>query len=214
VRSSVKDSKRQGMTELIDRTREVWQPRLGRDLTPDEAKQIAANVTGFFAVLAEWSRAEDVRPSQCTVTAAPPAMRRCAMTAETIAKALGGRKVGQGWTARCPAHDDREPSLSIRDADGKVLVRCHAGCDQRDVIAALRTRPVGRARSMFAATGNRVAARCRRLNDPIRIIERGSASRFRSGSVHEPAAGTPVEAYLASRGLSCSCRRLLRFHAG
>lgn len=62
------------------------------------------------------------------------------MTAETMAKALGGRKVGQGWTARCPAHDDREPSLSIRDADGKVLVRCHAGCDQRDVIAALKER--------------------------------------------------------------------------
>ena len=50
------------------------------------------------------------------------------MTAETIAKALGGRKAGGGWMARCPAHDDRAPSLSIRDADdGKVLVHCHAG---------------------------------------------------------------------------------------
>ena len=62
------------------------------------------------------------------------------MTAETIARALGGRKAGQGWMARCPAHDDREPSLSIREADGKVLVRCHAGCEQRDVIAALKKR--------------------------------------------------------------------------
>ena len=63
------------------------------------------------------------------------------MNAETIAKALGGRKAGGGWMARCPAHDDREPSLSIRDADdGKVLVRCHAGCDQARVIAALRSR--------------------------------------------------------------------------
>lgn len=58
------------------------------------------------------------------------------MTAETMAKALGGIKVGQGWTALCPAHDDREPSLSIRDSHGKVLVHCHAGCDQRDAIAA------------------------------------------------------------------------------
>ena len=32
------------------------------------------------------------------------------MTAETIAKALGGRKAGGGWTAQCPAHDDRTPS--------------------------------------------------------------------------------------------------------
>lgn len=58
-----------------------------------------------------------------------------------IAKALGGRKAGSGWTARCPAHDDRTPSLSIRDAeDNKVLVRCHAGCDQERVITALRRR--------------------------------------------------------------------------
>jgi putative DNA primase/helicase len=56
--------------------------------------------------------------------------------AASIAKALGGRKAGNGWTARCPAHDDRTPSLSIRDADdNKVLVRCHAGCDQERVIS-------------------------------------------------------------------------------
>jgi putative DNA primase/helicase len=43
--------------------------------------------------------------------------------------------------ARCPAHEDREPSLSIKDADGgKVLVRCHAGCDQQKVIPALKAR--------------------------------------------------------------------------
>ena len=44
--------------DAIDRTCDVWQPRVGRDLSRDEAKQIAANVTGFFAVLAEWSRAD------------------------------------------------------------------------------------------------------------------------------------------------------------
>ena len=32
------------------------------------------------------------------------------MTAESIARALGGRNAGLGWMARCPAHDDREPS--------------------------------------------------------------------------------------------------------
>lgn len=56
-------------------------------------------------------------------------------------RSLAERKAGGGWMARCLAHDDREPSLSIRDADnGKVLVRCHAGCGQRRVIAALRSR--------------------------------------------------------------------------
>jgi DNA primase len=54
------------------------------------------------------------------------------MTAETIAKALGSRKAGSGWTAKCPAHDDRTPSLSISNAaDGKLLVPCHAGCNQK-----------------------------------------------------------------------------------
>ena len=38
-------------------------------------------------------------------------------TAEIIAKALGWRKAGGGWTARCPAHDDRTPSLSICKAE-------------------------------------------------------------------------------------------------
>jgi putative DNA primase/helicase len=60
--------------------------------------------------------------------------------AASIAEALGSRKTGGGWVARCP-HDDRAPSLSIRDAnDDKVLARCHAGCDQERVIAALRRR--------------------------------------------------------------------------
>jgi hypothetical protein len=40
------------------------------------------------------------------------------MNAENIAMALGGRKVGTNWMARCAAHDDHEPSLSIRDAAG------------------------------------------------------------------------------------------------
>jgi hypothetical protein len=50
------------------------------------------------------------------------------MTAETIGRALGGRKAGGGWMARCPTHDNRT-SLAIRDPhDEKVLIRCHAAC--------------------------------------------------------------------------------------
>ena len=43
---------------LIDRTRQVWQPRLGRDLTREDARQIAAKRHGLLWILAEWSRAE------------------------------------------------------------------------------------------------------------------------------------------------------------
>lgn len=59
MRSSVKTAQSKQTENLIDRTRVVWQPRLGRDLTPDEARQISANVTGFFVVLAEWARKEE-----------------------------------------------------------------------------------------------------------------------------------------------------------
>jgi hypothetical protein len=42
----------------IARTRQIWRPRLGHDLTDEGARQITHNVTGFFGILAEWSRAE------------------------------------------------------------------------------------------------------------------------------------------------------------
>jgi len=58
VRSSVKAANDNLEDNRIERTREVWQPRIGRDLSRDEAKQIADNVAGFFSILAEWSRAE------------------------------------------------------------------------------------------------------------------------------------------------------------
>ena len=61
--SSVKAANGNLNDDLIGRTRDVWQPRLGRDLSRDEAKLIAASVTGFFAVLAEWSRADMPDPA-------------------------------------------------------------------------------------------------------------------------------------------------------
>lgn len=61
-------------------------------------------------------------------------------TAEHIAKSLGGRKSGGGWVARCPAHEDKGPSLSLTDRAGIVLVHCFAGCSQAEVIAVLRDR--------------------------------------------------------------------------
>lgn len=62
-------------------------------------------------------------------------------SAGDLTAALGGIWHGGYGMARCPAHDDRSPSLSIRDGhDGKLLVRCHACCEQADVIAALQDR--------------------------------------------------------------------------
>ena len=69
------------------------------------------------------------------------APEKCAMTAESIAKARGGRMAGSCSVAPRPTQDDRGLSLSISDGDdGKVLARCHAGCEWERVIAALRSR--------------------------------------------------------------------------
>src|SRR5438046_317175 len=47
------------------------------------------------------------------------------------------RKVPGGWLAHCPAHDDQKASLSISTDNGVVLVKCHAGCDTAQVLAAV-----------------------------------------------------------------------------
>ncbi len=48
------------------------------------------------------------------------------------------RESGAGWTASCPAHEDRRPSLSIQEAqDGRVLLHCHAGCEVEAICGAL-----------------------------------------------------------------------------
>src|SRR5689334_11834217 len=63
------------------------------------------------------------------------------MDAREVTANLGGKWTGRQGSARCPAHDDRHPSLSVSDgANGKLLVHCHTGCEQIDVIEALRTR--------------------------------------------------------------------------
>lgn len=135
------------------------------------------------------------------------------MKAESIVKALAGRKAGGGWMARCPAHDDRKPSLSIRDTgDAKVLVRCHAGCDQERVIAALRSRGLwGRnGDRQFMRIGPRIPANDRPKRDGT---ERSEAA-LAIWQASTPAGGTVVETYLASRGLHLPPPPALRFHTG
>lgn len=49
------------------------------------------------------------------------------------------KEQGGYWTAHCPAHDDRHSSLSISQGKGgKILLKCHAGCETSDIVGALR----------------------------------------------------------------------------
>ena len=55
-----------------------------------------------------------------------------------LALLRGVRPNGErSWVACCPAHDDRNPSMSVTERDGKILVHCHAGCTVDEICAAL-----------------------------------------------------------------------------
>lgn len=86
-----------------------------------------------------------------------------AVTAERLLERLDAvRDNGGGrWLARCPAHDDRSPSLSVRQTnDGTVLIHCFAGCSAADVVAAVGLE----FRELFAPT----ASFAKHRNRPLR----------------------------------------------
>jgi hypothetical protein len=59
-----------------------------------------------------------------------------------LSRLQGVRAEGPAWVALCPAHEDRKPSLRVAAGDdGRVLVKCRAGCDFAAVVAALGLRP-------------------------------------------------------------------------
>lgn len=54
----------------------------------------------------------------------------------------GVRRAGPGHVACCPAHDDKSPSLNVRLNDrGDVMLKCYAGCEFADIVAALGMKP-------------------------------------------------------------------------
>lgn len=132
------------------------------------------------------------------------------MTLEKLIRALQARAAGRGWTARCPAHDDRTPSLSITESLGKILVHCHAGCPQDQVIDRLRSMGLwpepARAFSPMTRSGPRQRSDTGR-HDSNRTLE-----ALRLWSEAQPAIGSLVEVYLQSRHITLPPPASLRFH--
>jgi hypothetical protein len=92
------------------------------------------------------------------------------------------RYLGQGRAdAQCPAHDDRNPSLSITSADDRVLMCCHAGYEIDDVLAAIGLEKV----DLFADNGRSEEEAVYRYLDkdgrPLFEVCRFPGKRFRSG---------------------------------
>jgi len=94
-----------------------------------EARSIVDEVRDGLEIVCEASQVYELRAIQ-----SPDHL------AERICDSLGGKRTQRGWTVRCPAHDDRHPSLDLAAVDGKLLFICRAGCGQDAVLAALRER--------------------------------------------------------------------------
>lgn len=62
------------------------------------------------------------------------------MSSETLLSRLEKvRKTGpDSWVACCPAHNDKSPSMTVKDlADGRVLVHCFAECPTEEILGAV-----------------------------------------------------------------------------
>ena len=138
------------------------------------------------------------------------------ITAADIAKALGGRRSGRGFIARCPAHNDRTPSLSITDAadgaDARVLIHCFAGCPQAVVIAALAAHGLW-SRSLRA---RRPRPHMTGRTEPNPMLDVAKADKRANAlgiwAEAQAAAGSTVETYLRARGLTLPIPPSLRVH--
>lgn len=60
---------------------------------------------------------------------------------EFLSRLEGVQAAGEGaWVARCPAHGDEHPSLSVAEKGGRILVHCHVGCTAEAVVGAMGLR--------------------------------------------------------------------------
>ena len=66
------------------------------------------------------------------MTAAPPLIERILDRLHNV------QPSGNGWSARCPGHRDRQNSLSVGEGDdGRALLCCHVGCEPEAIVKAL-----------------------------------------------------------------------------
>lgn len=121
-----------------------------------------------------------------------------------LVERLGGRWSGSAGLCRCPAHDDRRPSLSVRVGRTSLLLHCFAGCSAADILRSLRA--AGQPIAAISGSGSSGSG-----SGNGREAERSRAAAVRLWGAARPIAGTPVERYLESRGLPAESPEL-RFH--
>lgn len=133
---------------------------------------------------------------------------RQGLSAREVTAALGGQWHGHYGAARCPAHDDRHPSLGIGDHDdGGLWWRCHAGCEWGAVRAALAG--LGLVHHRVGEPG--AIRRPATVHPPLSLNCKGAEAQ-RIWTSCGPAGGTLVESYLQGRGILVPPPPCIRFH--
>ena len=101
-----------------------------------------------------------------------------------LSRVQGVRPTGNGFQACCPAHDDKTPSLSIAEAeDGRVLVKCHAGCKTEDIISTAGVSFADLAPRRYASADEALAVLSQRLGRASKIWDYQDASGELVGKV-------------------------------
>ena len=133
--------------------------------------------------------------------------------AKQIVRALGGQWLGDYGVARCPAHHDHNPSLSIRQRNGRVVFHCFAGCTPAKIKAVLRSRGLWRGRHFGCGETRSLTERPGGDKSGADEIRRRIHCALQIWNECGPAAGTLVERYLLSRHIkSSSISDVLRSH--
>lgn len=132
--------------------------------------------------------------------------------AERITRALSKGKWYRTYgSARCPAHGDVHPSLTLANApDGKLLLHCKAGCGFAEVLDALRLLGLVEAAGPRPTTDLAELARARaaeRLD-----ADKRAAQAAACWNEALPIVGSIAETYLRRRGITCQLPPTLRFH--
>jgi putative DNA primase/helicase len=135
------------------------------------------------------------------------------MAREVAAVFGGGRREGRNWRVPCPIHGGR--FLALADGrNGALLIYCFGGCDSRDIWAYLRDRGLI-AGSSYRRSPEQIEELRRRDEAAVKAaVEKISHRISRARALYAsalPAAGTPVEAYLRSRGITIPVPPVLRW---
>lgn len=117
---------------------------------------------------------------------------------EAIARSLDKpSRNGRGWVARCPAHDDTSPSLSLSLGSGGILLaHCHAGCPFEEIILALKQQGLLPDHESYIDS-ERYRPQFRQQQN-VTTLNRSTYARKR-WEQSQPPKGTQVERYLKSR---------------